>query len=312
MHASWTSPFPCGQRGCGGLSKRAGIRAGPRAVRARELAQRERRSLPCLGAARRSLPRSSDSLCRRCGSVRRGERRHGISLTLRCGPWRKSARSRWRAKMTTRSSGVDARGRLRRERGSTIVSSLHGRLGGVGFCAASWQARDEFVGWTHGLPTSMVNNYRFLLLPGVRVHRLASRVLDLAAARLTGKPPTAHDRPTLNVSPDQPCYREAGALQQADVGDAAGSRGEGRRAVGEAAGHRLEGATVSEAGTDDRPCPGAPRSDGGTGVRAQHVTAGGAWWGVRGRRVWEARPGQPDDLPGETGQRQVDSCRTRG
>ena len=85
MHASWTSPFPCGQRGCGGLSKRAGIRAGPRAVRARELAQRERRSLPCLGAARRSLPRSSDSLCRRCGSVRRGERRHGISLTLRCG-----------------------------------------------------------------------------------------------------------------------------------------------------------------------------------------------------------------------------------
>ena len=89
MHASWTSPFPCGQHRVAAAGCRRGrvyaLWSGPRAVRARELAQRERRSLPCLGAARRSLPRSSDSLCRRCGSVRRGERRHGISLTLRCG-----------------------------------------------------------------------------------------------------------------------------------------------------------------------------------------------------------------------------------
>ena len=86
------------------------------------------------------------------------------------------------------------------------------------------------------------------------------------------------------VSPDQPCYREAGALQQAGVGDAAGSRGEGRRAVGEAAGHRLEGATVSEAGTDDRPCPGGAsvgRRNGSTGAACD----GRIRWGVRGRRV---------------------------
>ena len=67
----------------------AGCRRGRVYALARELCEHENwhneKGDLCLASARRALPRSSDSLCRRCGSVRRGERRHGISLTLRCG-----------------------------------------------------------------------------------------------------------------------------------------------------------------------------------------------------------------------------------
>ena len=86
------------------------------------------------------------------------------------------------------------------------------------FCAASWQARDEFVGWSADARVAnlqlMVN--RFLLLPGV--HELASR--DLAATRLPGDREAAYGvRPAYTyVSPDQrllSCGR-VGALRQAD------------------------------------------------------------------------------------------------
>ena len=63
-----------------------------------------------------------------------------------------------------------------------VCSSVHGRLGGIGFCAASWhqKTRDDFIGWSADARavnlSKAVNNHRFLLLPGVRVHGLASRV----------------------------------------------------------------------------------------------------------------------------------------
>ena len=71
-----------------------------------------------------------------------------------------------------------------------IRSEHHGRLGGIGFSSAGWhqQARDAFIGWSPdaraaNLPL-LICNHRFLLLSGVRVHALASRVWRLAAARV--------------------------------------------------------------------------------------------------------------------------------
>ena len=67
-----------------------------------------------------------------------------------------------------------------------IVSGRHGRLGGLGFCAA--HSRDAAIGWS---PTAraanlrlVVDTYRFLLLPGVAVANLASHVLSRAERRL--------------------------------------------------------------------------------------------------------------------------------
>ena len=51
--------------------------------------------------------------------------------------------------------------------GYWIVSSR--RLGGIAFCAAGWQARDEFAGWSADARVAnlQLNNNR--ILPGVRV-----------------------------------------------------------------------------------------------------------------------------------------------
>ncbi len=103
-----------------------------------------------------------------------------------------------------------------------VRSSLHGRLGGIGFCAASWhqKARDDFIGWSADARTTnlplLINNHRFLLLPGVRVHGLASRVLELAAGRVAADWETAYRaRPVMAYSyvgleHAGTCYRAAG------------------------------------------------------------------------------------------------------
>jgi hypothetical protein len=60
----------------------------------------------------------------------------------------------------------------------------------LSFGASAWktQPRDEFIGWTHEQrPRNLhlvVNNARFLILPWIRCHNLASRVLALIARRL--------------------------------------------------------------------------------------------------------------------------------
>ena len=103
-----------------------------------------------------------------------------------------------------------------------VWSSVHGRLGGVGFCAASWhqKARDGFIGWSADARVEnlghVVNNDRFLLLPGIRIDNLASHVLALATARLADDWQAAYGiRPLAvytYVGPDRPgtCYRAAG------------------------------------------------------------------------------------------------------
>ena len=66
------------------------------------------------------------------------------------------------------------------------VSSRHGWLGGLSFCAAGWyqQARDSYIGWTHRERAAhlgrVVNNERFLILPGVCVPSLAAHALALS------------------------------------------------------------------------------------------------------------------------------------
>ena len=95
-----------------------------------------------------------------------------------------------------------------------VRSSVHGRLGGIGFAAASWhqKARDDFIGWSAQARVAnlghVVNNDRFLLLPGVRVDSLASHALALTTARLGGNWEAAHGvRPLVAysyVGPDRP------------------------------------------------------------------------------------------------------------
>ena len=103
-----------------------------------------------------------------------------------------------------------------------VRSARHGRLGGIGFCAASWhqKARDDFIGWSPDARAAnlsrLINNHRFLLLPGVRVHGLASRVLNLAVARVADDWEAAYNvRPAMAYSYIGPehaggCYAAAG------------------------------------------------------------------------------------------------------
>ncbi len=71
-----------------------------------------------------------------------------------------------------------------------IVCERHGVLGGLVFGAASWhqKARDRHIGWSQAARDAniglVVNNDRMLVLPGVRVHGLASLSLSLACERL--------------------------------------------------------------------------------------------------------------------------------
>ena len=69
-----------------------------------------------------------------------------------------------------------------------IRSSVHGVLGGFTVGAASWhhKARDLHIGWSQAARDAnigrVVNNDRFLLLPGVRVRGLASRALPASSS----------------------------------------------------------------------------------------------------------------------------------
>ncbi len=64
------------------------------------------------------------------------------------------------------------------------------RVGVLGFGAAAWKTgpRDTWIGWSraqrHRNLWGIVNNARFLILPWIRVHCLASKLLSMAAKRL--------------------------------------------------------------------------------------------------------------------------------
>ena len=103
-----------------------------------------------------------------------------------------------------------------------IRCPLLGSIGGLSFHAANWhqKARDDFIGWSPKARMAnlrlLVNNSRFLILPGVRVKNLASRVLALAAGRLGDDWLELHGvRPAMAYSFTGPehagvCYAAAG------------------------------------------------------------------------------------------------------
>ena len=65
-----------------------------------------------------------------------------------------------------------------------------GLLGAIGFGASAWKIapRDRFIGWEPKVREKnlhlVVNNSRFLILPGIRSANLASKILALCAKRL--------------------------------------------------------------------------------------------------------------------------------
>ncbi|MCY4226898.1 MAG: IS4 family transposase [Gammaproteobacteria bacterium] len=71
-----------------------------------------------------------------------------------------------------------------------LMSGRHGALGGLSFHAASWheRERDRWIGWSQRARAAhldeVLNNTRFLIMPGVRVYGLASAALRLASDRL--------------------------------------------------------------------------------------------------------------------------------
>lgn len=109
----------------------------------------------------------------------------------------------------------------------------------VGWCAAALKcgARDRWIGWPEVLQRQrlalIVNNARFLVLPGPRVANLASRVLGLTLKRLSADWQQVHGHPVFLaesfVDPQRfsgTCYRAAGWIE---VGR---TQGFGRRAGG--------------------------------------------------------------------------------
>jgi len=103
------------------------------------------------------------------------------------------------------------------------VAEIDGRwLALVGWQAAALmcRARDHWINWARPLQFQrlhwIANNFRFLILPDVRVRHLASRVLGLALRRLSGDWQRAHGHALLLaetfVDPERfagTCYRAA-------------------------------------------------------------------------------------------------------
>jgi len=71
-----------------------------------------------------------------------------------------------------------------------IHSSAYGCIGAMGFSSAAWALieRDKFIGWTEGARRAnlqrVVCNSRFLIIPAIDVHNLASHVLSQCAKRI--------------------------------------------------------------------------------------------------------------------------------
>ena len=161
---------------------------------------------PCLASARRLVPRLADALGARLPAAAAAPGPHAppapdfpdsdVACALRdlgalsLDPVADAGdRRRWEAMVGThhpegwrRPPGGQVRYWIRSER--------RGVLGGVGFAAAGMQLgpRDRLVGWSADARLAnvgrVVHNNRFILLPGVRVYGLASRVLRMATARV--------------------------------------------------------------------------------------------------------------------------------
>ena len=72
-----------------------------------------------------------------------------------------------------------------------IHSSVYGYIGAMSFSSAAWALikRDEWIGWTEGARRAnlqrVVCNSRFLIVPTIKAHNLASHVLGQCANRIT-------------------------------------------------------------------------------------------------------------------------------
>ena len=115
-----------------------------------------------------------------------------------------------------------------------IRSERHAVLGGIGFGSATWQlrARDEWIGWSADARAANIGrvlcNHRFLILPGVRVHALASQILRMATQRVADDWESRYSvRPVaaytyVGAEHSGYCYRRAGWTV---VGRTSGRRG---------------------------------------------------------------------------------------
>ena len=196
-----------------------------------------------------------------------------------------------------------------------IVSERHGRLGGIGFRAAGWhsKARDDFIGWRPAARAANIGriaeNDRLLILPGVRVRNLASRVLGLAASRLPADWEAAHGvRPLAAftfVGPGHAgtCYRAAGWTH---AGETSGRRGPKRRIWIRplAADWREELGRAPARAIGWAPEPALPEGAGWAAreyARSAHPDARIRDRIARMGRTWEKKAGRtlPEMFPGE-------------
>jgi len=186
-----------------------------------------------------------------------------------------------------------------------------GRVGGPVFHAANWhqRARDAFIGRARTANLGLlVQNSRFLILPGVRVPNLASHALGLAARRLPEDWERLHGvRPAMActfVGPEHAgvCYAAAGWR----LAGTSSGRPPGRRGGAPACGvwmRPLEpdwrARPVREPEEGPRwlgPAPAVP--EGADWVELEFGLSGHADSRVRARmltmaRSWERRPGAP-------------------
>ncbi len=323
------------------LKARLGAGDCTRTFLARELCEREdwrnAKGEPCLASARAALPKLSSALglplpeARPMGGVTSGSMAPSPGypdMHLSCGlddlgeisvvPVAEDDKALARSKMASHHPEGDAAcpgGRIR----YWIRSTAHGVLGGLTVGAASWhhKARDLHIGWSQAARAAnigrVVNNDRLLLLPGVRVHGLASVALSLFHARVADDWEGRYGvRPELAysyVGPERTgqSYRAAGWTCCPDPKKGKGPRlrvyvkplsAGWREVLGRAPERAIGGGPPLEAG------------EGATWAETEYGRSGHSDARVRERLVtmgeaWCARPGAPLPaiFPGEAEQR---------
>ena len=323
------------------LKARLGAGDCTRTFMARGLCEREgwrnAKGEPCLASARAALPKLSSALglplpeARPMGGVTPAslapspdfpDRQLSCALEdlgeVAVVPVAEEDRALARSMMASHHPEGDAAcpgGRIR----YWIRSSAHGVLGGLTVGAASWhhKARDLHIGWSQAARDAsigrVVNNDRLLLLPGVRVHRLASLALSLLHARVAddweGRCGVRPELAYSYVGPEHTgfSYRAAGWTCCPDPKKGKGPRlrvyarplsAGWREALGRAPERAIGDGPPLAAGEDaawaETEYGRSAHSD--ARVRARLVTMGGAW---------RSRPGAPLPVifPGEAEQR---------